>query len=37
MKKQEKFFSKIIIELTLLCIIPKSIIALFKTDRQNNA
>ena len=39
MKKQEKFFSKIITEPTLLCIIidTKIIIALFKTDRQKNA
>ena len=36
MKKQETFFSKIIIKSSLLCIIfvTKSIIALFKTDRQ---
>ena len=36
MKKQEKFFSKIIIEPTLLCIIivTKIIIALFTTGRQ---
>ena len=39
MKKQEKFFPKIITEPTLLgiIIVTKSIIALFKTDRQKNA